>query len=267
VVAMLTSVRNPLVKSIRKLHQGKHRRLQQQFLLEGTHLIQEALQAGYPLEVSCYTPLWAERYPHLVENLQQATPRIEVVADEVLRAMATTMHPDGVIAIASQCPLTAPMNFSLALAIETLQDPGNLGSIIRTGVAAGVEGLWLSQDSVAPDHPKVLRASAGQWFHLPITVCNDLLETVTTWRDQDLQVVATDVDSSVDYWDIDFLQATVVLLGNEGAGLSQPLLDLATVKARIPMAPQVESLNVGVAAALLTYEAKRQRQMTFLSNG
>jgi TrmH family RNA methyltransferase len=255
---MLTSIKNPLVKSIRKLHQGKYRRLQQQFLLEGTHLVQEALQTGYPLEVGCYTSLWAKRYPDLAEQLQQVAPRTELVADEVLQALTTTVHPDGVVAVAPQRRSPSPEINHLALVLETVQDPGNLGTVIRTGVAAGVEGLWLSQDSVAPDHPKVLRASAGQWFRLPVTVCDDLIQTVTHWHNKGLQIVATCADGAVDYWSIDFSPPTVVLLGNEGAGLSEALLHLATVKARIPMAPQVESLNVGIAAALLAYEAKRQ---------
>lgn len=256
---MLTSIRNPLVKSIRKLHQSKHRRVQQQFLLEGTHLVQEALLAGYPLEVGCYTALWAERHPTLADQLQQAAPRTEVVAEEVLQALATTVHPDGVVVVAPQRPFTPPSITSLGLVVEALQDPGNLGSMIRTGVAAGADGLWLSQDSVAPDHPKVLRASAGQWFRLPIAVCDDLQCALAQWQAQGLQVVATCADGEVDYWAIDFLKPTVLLLGNEGAGLSPPLVNQATVRARIPMEGGVESLNVGVAAALLAYEAKRQR--------
>lgn len=260
---MLTSTQNPLVKSIRKLHQGKYRRLHQQFLLEGTHLVQAALQAGYPLEVVCYTVSWAERYADFFPQLQQTAPRTEVVTEEVLQALATTVHPDGVVAVAPQRPSTPPTTTTLGLMVETLQDPGNLGTIIRTGVAAGVEGLWLSQDSVAPDHPKVLRASAGQWFRLPTMVCHDLEQTLSQWQPPNIQIVAACADGDVDYWTIDFLKPTLILLGNEGAGLSQALVNKATVRAYIPMAEGVESLNVGVSAALLAFEARRQR--TFLS--
>jgi TrmH family RNA methyltransferase len=259
---MLTSVQNPLVKAIRKLHQGKGRRSQQQFLLEGTHLIQEALLAKYPIDVVCYTPAWAERYGDLVAALAQTAQRIEVVADNVIQALATTVHPDGVVAVAPQRPwhsnsATPP---TLGLLVETLQDPGNLGTIIRTAAAAGVDGLWLSADSVAPDHPKVLRASAGQWFRLPLWITEDPVQQMTTWQAAGVQLVATNAAATQRFWNVDLTQPTVFLLGNEGAGLSAPLQHYATTQVSIPMQADVESLNVAVAAALLMYEACRQRQ-------
>jgi TrmH family RNA methyltransferase len=257
---MLTSLQNPLVKSIRKLHQAKERRSQQQFLLEGTHLIQEALATDYPLAAACYTPEWEQRHPDLVHAMAQRTQRIELVSEAVLAAMSTTQHPDGVVAIAPQLSRPAnPAIQGIGLAVETLQDPGNLGTMIRTAVAAGVEGLWLSADSVAPDHPKVLRASAGQWFRLPMTVVENLEMLLTGWSEAGVQLVATSSHAPVDYWTVDFTQPTVIVLGNEGAGLSADLQRQATVQVRIPMEPAVESLNVGISAALLLYEARRQR--------
>ncbi len=258
---MLTSLQNPLVKSIRKLHQAKERRSQQQFLLEGTHLIQEALAADYPLAIACYTPEWEQRHPDLALALAQRADRIERVSEAVLAAIATTQHPDGVVAIAPQVPRPAnPAIQGIGLVVENLQDPGNLGTIIRTGVAAGVEGLWLSADSVAPDHPKVLRASAGQWFRLPMTVAEDLPGLLADWSRAGVQIVTTSSHGGVDYWAVDFTKPTVILLGNEGAGLSEILAQRATVRARIPMEPAVESLNVAISAALLLYEARRQRR-------
>ncbi len=257
---MLTSTKNPLVKLVRKLHQSKFRRAQGQFLLEGTHLIQEALAAQYPIEIACHTPGWAEQHPDLQGQLVSAAQRVEWVTDEVLRALATTVNPDGVIAVAPQQQRTPPEISTLGMAAEALQDPGNLGTIIRTGVAAGVEGIWLSPDAVAPDHPKVLRASAGQWFRMPTTVAADLVQRVRQWRQQGLQIIATSAGGEQDYWSIDFSLPSVILLGNEGAGLSEALLELADIKVNIPMAGGVESLNVAISAALLAYEAKRQRQ-------
>ncbi|PSN14440.1 rRNA methyltransferase, partial [filamentous cyanobacterium CCT1] len=148
----------------------------------------------------------------------------------------------------------------IGLAIETLQDPGNLGTIIRTAVAAEVEGLWLSADSVAPDHPKVLRASAGQWFRLPLAVVDDLDSLLLDWGQAGVQIVAASSHATVDYWSVDFTQPTMIVLGNEGAGLSESLRRQATLQIRIPMAGDVESLNVGISAALLLYEAQRQRR-------
>jgi RNA methyltransferase, TrmH family len=257
---MLTSLQNPLVKFFRKLHQAKGRRSQQQFLLEGTHLIQSALASDYPLEIVCYTAPWEQAHPSLALALEQRASRVEIVSEAVLTAMATTQHPDGVVAAAPQHLRSPnPTIEGLGLAVETLQDPGNLGTILRTAVAAGAEGLWLSADSVAPDHPKVLRASAGQWFQLPMAVVDDLTVPLAEWRRAGVQLVATSSHAEVDYWAVDFTRPTVIVLGNEGAGLSAALQHQATVQVRIPMAGAVESLNVAISAALLLYEARRQR--------
>ncbi len=258
---MLTSLQNPLVKQIRKLHRPQGRREQGLCLLEGTHLVQEACQSNYPLATVCCTPDWQADYPSLYDQLQSCADRLELVSPAVLGAIATTVQPDGVVATAArhqQLAISTPYP-SLGLAVETLQDPGNLGTLIRTAVATGVGAMWVSGDSVDLDHPKVLRASAGQWFRLPMAVSDDLLTQVHHCQQAGLQIVATLPTATLTYWQVDFRQPTLILLGNEGAGLSGELTDLADVQVRIPLQGGVESLNVGIAAALLLYEVQRQR--------
>jgi RNA methyltransferase, TrmH family len=255
---LLTSTQNPLVKQIRRLHNAKERQQEQLFLLEGTHLIQEACATSYPLHTLCATTDWQAAHP----DLWQTAPaeRRELVTDQVLAAMATTVSPDGVIAIAPRLRLRPPLlPGNLVLAIDRLQDPGNLGTIMRTAAAAGVDGLWVSDDSVALDHPKVLRASAGQWFRLAMATSNDLLTVVENYQQQGVQVVATGMTAATDYWQVDFTQPTLVLVGNEGGGLSPELISRADRVVRVPMQPGVESLNVSITAALILYEAKRQQ--------
>lgn len=145
------------------------------------------------------------------------------------------------------------------LALETIQDPGNLGTIIRTAAAAAASGLWLTADSVDLDNPKVLRASAGQWFRLPMAETSDLKAVVAQCQQQGMQVVATLPDANLTYWEIDWQKPSLILLGNEGAGLSADLVALADRQVKIPLNPGVESLNVAIAAALILYEAQRQR--------
>jgi TrmH family RNA methyltransferase len=182
------------------------------------------------------------------------------VSEAILAAIATTVTPDGVVAIAPrQLPRSPASTLSLGLMLETLQDPGNLGTIIRTAAAAGVEGLWLTADSVDVDHPKVLRASAGQWFRLPIGITAEPLAHIQACRASGMQIVATLPDASNRYWDVDLVVPTLFLLGNEGAGLSPSWVEQADVVVQIPLAAGVESLNVAIATALLVYEAQRQR--------
>ncbi|NEO98363.1 MAG: RNA methyltransferase [Symploca sp. SIO2E9] len=259
---MLTSTHNPLVKQIRKLHSAKGRHEQQQFLLEGTHLLEEACAIDYPLVTVCCTPQWLQGHQQLWLNATDRCQRAEIVSESVLKAMATTVQPAGVVATANRLSLyqSPSLPVSIGLALETLQDPGNLGTIIRTAAAVGADGLWLSADSVDFDNPKVLRASAGQWFRLPMTLSGNLLDLVCQSQNQGIQVVATLPQASLSYWEIDWRCPTLILLGNEAAGLSTELVLRADQQVKIPLMPGVESLNVAITAALMLYEAQRQRQ-------
>lgn len=260
---VLTSLKNPWIKEIRKLHQAKYRRSQQQFLLEGTHLLQEAIATQYPLLSACATPRWQERHPTVWEQIKICTERQETVTPEVMSAIATTASPEGIIAIAPQQQLWTPSTNQppqLGVALEALQDPGNLGTVIRTAAAAGSDGLWLNDSSVDLVHPKVLRASAGQWFRLPKQRISELRSNILTWKSMGCQVLATALEGTVPYWEIDFNPPTVLVFGNEGAGLSKEVLDVASQVISIPMVGAVESLNVGIAAAIILFEALRQRQ-------
>jgi RNA methyltransferase, TrmH family len=256
---VLTSLQNPLVKQIRKLHQTKERREQQLFLLEGTHLLEAALLADRPLVTLCHTIAWQTRYPLLWEQAQQLAERVELVSADVLRAIATTVEPDGVVATVQRTSTPAPAFTSLGLVLETVQDPGNLGTMIRTAAAAGADGLLLSADSVDFDHPKVLRSSAGQWFQLPMTATSDLYTDLSYYQQQGMQIVATRPTATLTYWEVDLQRPTLILMGNEGGGLSPELAAIADQQVTIPLHPGVESLNVAIAAALMLYEARRQR--------
>jgi RNA methyltransferase, TrmH family len=256
--AMLTSRQNSLIKQMRKLHRAKERHEQQLFLLEGTHLLAAACAVSAPLVTVCYTETWLAQHPDLGQSVRAIAHRTELVSPEVLRAIATTVEPDGIVATVSRIDPPRPHFQHLGLVLETIQDPGNLGTMIRTAAAAGAEGLLLSPDSVDLDHPKVLRASAGQWFQLPMAVSADLRADLLHYQALGLQIVATLPTANQSYWQVDFQRPTLVLLGNEGGGLSPALAALADCQVTIPISPGVESLNVAIAAALILYEAKRQ---------
>ena len=256
---MLTSLQNPLVKQFKKLHRAKERREQQLFLLEGTHLIEEAAAIDLSFVTVCYTETWQHQHPDLFEQVQPRSQRVELVSPEVIRAIATTIEPDGIVATVDRFH-TRPVEFSqFGLVLETIQDPGNLGTIIRTAAAAGVEGIWLSEDCADIENLKVLRASAGQWFRLPMSIRSDLSTDIAIAKSQGMQIIATVPTASRPYWEIDFSRSSLILIGNEGAGLSADLLKLADVQVTIPLAPGVESLNVAIATGLMLYEARRQR--------
>lgn len=260
---MITSLQNPLVKQMRKLHRAKERREQQLFLLEGTHLVEEACAANCLFVAVCYTPEWQQTHPQLWKTLTDRSQRVEAVSEAVLQAIATTVNPDGIVATVERFSVAPTLqSVTLGVALETLQDPGNLGTVIRTSAAAGADGLWLSADSVDLDHPKVLRASAGQWFRLPMAVSSNLKADIQHIKNQGVQVVATLPTATLTYWQVDLTCPTLIVLGNEGAGLSPELSVISDVAVKIPLASGVESLNVAIAAALILYEARRQREHT-----
>ena len=248
---------------MRRLHRSQERQRQNLLLLEGTNLLKAAEEVNYFLETVCCTPQWQKNHPQLWQEIRSLAQRIELVSPEVLNAIATTANPDGIVAVASRKTVKQPIvaTTKLGLAIEKLQDPGNLGTIIRTAVATGVDGLWLSKNSVGFDNPKVLRSSVGEWFKLPMAIETDLNKVVTEHQQQGIQIVATLPQATKTYWQIDFNRPTLILLGNEGAGLSEELIALAQEQVNIPLMSGVESLNVAISTALMLYEAKRQHQL------
>ena len=264
----LTSRRNPLVKQLRLLHESRGRREQGLLLLEGTHLLQEALRLGLQPQGVLATAPWLANHGDLVAALPPGC-RWRLVSGEVLEAIATTQHPDGVVASLLPPTPAAPGAASFVLALDGIQDPGNLGTLMRTALAAGVGALWLA-DGADPFQPKVLRASAGAALALPLLresrqeVAKRLqaataagLQLVVALRPETESVAVT--ASPIPYWQLDWTRPTVLLLGNEGAGVSAELQALASKCVTIPHSPAVESLNVAVAAAPLLLERLRQQ--------
>lgn len=257
---MLTSRQNPLVKKIRKLHNSKERHKQNLFLLEGKNLLTIANEINYPLHSLVSTPQWQAKNSRLWEELISQADKVETVSEEVMKVIATTVNPDGVLATANRDNLNrdTPKSIKLGLILEKIQDPGNLGTIIRTAVATGVDSLWLSHDSVDLDNPKVMRASAGEWFRLNMNVNDNLPEVIKLYQSQGVQIIATLPSAEKTFWQLDFSRPSLILLGNESKGLSSDLASLADQTVKIPLANGVESLNVAIASALLLYEFQRQ---------
>jgi TrmH family RNA methyltransferase len=243
----------------------KERREQGLFLVEGSHAIMEVIATAYPLSILCCTEKWIENHGDLyreVQDLQeQGIERLEIVSEEVIKAIATTQNPDGVIAAALMPSREVANIQQMGLVLETIQDPGNVGAIIRSAVAADIDGLLVSSDSVDLTNPKIIRATAGQWFRCAMQTSQDLAADIRQMQAKGIKAIATLANAEMTYWDYDFTQPTVILLGNEGNGLSEELITLADTAVSIPQSAHVESLNVAICASLLLYEAKRQRRL------
>ena len=245
---------------MRALHQAKGRREQGLILLEGTHLLQECGRLQLKLQLICATTAWSQRHPDLLQ-LAPCQP----VSPEVLAAMASTESPDGVVAL-----LAAPRDEielaeldlaprPLLLGLDRVQDPGNMGTILRTALAAGVDQVWLGAGA-DPWQPKVLRASAGASLQLEMRRYPNLEASLALALNSGLQVLAAVQQGGKPYWAVDWQLPSLLLLGNEGSGLAANLLEGVQL-VTIPHGNRVESLNVAVAAGLLLMERTRQKLM------
>ena len=255
----IQSVKNPRIIAAAKLKQSNERKKSGLFLIEGTHAIQEALATHWPIDSVFITEVWYQQHRDLFSVLSK-TANCFLVPNEVLSKVAHSETPDGVIAIGKDGGLiekATSKQLNLAIGLEQVQDPGNLGASIRSSVASGADGVFLGEGCVDPTSPKVLRASVGQWFRQP-----PRRVSLPTWL-KNCQSSGAKVygaaASGVCYWDLDFRGPTIFVLGNEGAGLSQETLGMVDGVVAVPMQPGVESLNVAMTATLLLYEARRQR--------
>ena len=256
---MITSRQHPIVKEFRDLARGSAELM----LLDGWHLLHEAASARVAVEkiAICGPPTKAEQV--IVDRLQRVGAQVVEVSGTVLNALSPVNSPTGVVASARMPSVTlasvlkpAP---ALVLAAAGLQDPGNAGAIIRSAAAAGATGVVLDELSADPWGWKALRASMGSAFRVPVVRSRALAALIDKWRGAGVKIVATVPRGGTSMYDVDFAPPTAILLGGEGAGLPADYADSADVRVSIPMHGAIESLNAAVAAAVLLYEAQRQR--------
>jgi TrmH family RNA methyltransferase len=232
-------------------------------LLDGWHLLGEAAAAQVVVEkVAICGPPTAKEL-RIVDHLRRNGARVVEVSGSVLNALSPVNSPTGVVAsaqiptVASAAVLTpAP---ALVLGAAGLQDPGNAGAIIRSAAAAGATGVVLDELSADPWGWKALRASMGSSFHVPVVRSRALAKLIEEWRAQGVRIVATVPRGGASMYEVDFRKPTAVLMGGEGPGLPDDLITSSDEQVSIPMHGPIESLNAAVAAALILYEARRQR--------
>ena len=234
-------------------------------LLDGWHLLGEAAAAKLAVEKIAICGPPTAREQDVVDQLRRSGAQIVDVSGTVLNALSPVNSPTGVVASARRPSVAGDAIFNpapaLVLAATGLQDPGNAGAIIRSAAAAGATGVVLDESSADPWGWKALRASMGSAFHLPVIRSRGIGSLVTEWRKAGLRVAATVPRGGTSMHNVDFTKATALLIGGEGPGLPEALVEAADVRVTIPMRAGIESLNAAVAAAVLLYEAQRQRNL------
>jgi RNA methyltransferase, TrmH family len=258
----VSSRRNPVVARFRELARGRDR--SDRVLLEGEHLIAEALASQVAIEIVAI----AER--RLTSSLGQLAERLSAagvdaihVPDVVMSALSPTKEPSGIVAIARLEPSavdevlgTSP---ALVVVLAGIQDAGNVGAIIRVADGCGATGIMATDGTADPFGWKALRGAMGSTFRLPIAIHQPLMPTIDDLKHRGVTIVATVPRGGTPLRHARLTGATAVVLGSEGAGLAQQAIDAADARITIPMRAPVESFNVAITAALILYEAGKQR--------
>lgn len=255
---MIESKNNQQIRNLLKLkRQAKERKKQKVFLVEGIRMFQEVPKERV---VKAYaTKSFYERHENLFDGVCY-----ELVDDKIFKEISDTVTPQGVLAMIRQQEwvlqdlLTLSENPCLLL-LENIQDPGNLGTMIRTGEGAGITGVIMSRDTVDIYNPKVIRSTMGSIYRVPFLYADDLKQVLEELKSHQIHSYAARLDGE-DVYQSDFKEGCAFMIGNEGNGLSDDLSAMAERYIKIPMCGQVESLNAAIAATVLMYETMRQRK-------
>ncbi|MBI3173370.1 MAG: RNA methyltransferase [Chloroflexi bacterium] len=255
---MITSAQNPKLKLVRSLlGRAKERREAGAFVAEGVRLVEEAVNSNWVFRFALYDTTLSERGLSLVKTLQSRGVECEEIAPELMKSLSETETPQGILAVLPFTDLPIPDSPTFLLIPDQIRDPGNLGTLIRSAAAAGVQAVLLPPETTDAFAPKVVRAGMGAHFRLPIRAMTwDAIEQVV--RLESLKVYVADMDG-VSCWETDLHGPLMLVVGSEAEGASESARKLATRKISIPMSGKVESLNAGVAGSVLMFEVMRQR--------
>ncbi|WP_321384756.1 RNA methyltransferase [uncultured Enterococcus sp.] len=250
----ITSSKNEWIKAIKKLHRKKQREEMGQYLLEGFHLVEEAINYSAAVEAILVTKRGLAEWQKWIE--QQETEKLTLVSDEVMKSLSDLPTPQGIMAVVNMTSIEAEEQLDLTgswLALDQVQDPGNVGTMIRTADAAGFSGVIMGEGAADIYSTKVLRAMQGSHFHLPI-IRGELLPFIQKFKAQGSAVYGTELnEAAVPYSTVSAQKNFLLIMGNEGNGVSEEVLAHTTENLYIPIKGKAESLNVAIAAGVLMF--------------
>lgn len=268
---MITSATNKKIKNVSALlSRTKERRKQKLYVVEGIKMFLEAPQDMLKelyIEETLFQSIKDQTADEdLIKKWNALSMEYEVVSTDVFRKMSDTQTPQGIMCI-MQMPdysfekmMREKTDTDLYLILEDIQDPGNLGTMLRAGEGAGISGLIMSRNTVDIFNPKTIRATMGSIYRIPFCYVEDLSESINAMKKQNIDVYAAHLQGKAAYDQFEYKQSVAFMIGNEGNGLKDETAKLATAYLKIPMLGKVESLNAAIAATLLMYETARQRR-------
>lgn len=253
---VIESKDNTLFKYTRKLKERKHRVKENKYIIEGFRLVQEAFKANCSID---YVVVNESGKDKLDDYLSEYMDNIKIyqMRNDLFSQLSSTENTQGVIAVSNINNSINDINGDFYLLCDKVQDPGNLGTIIRTAHAAGVNAIILTKGTVDIYNDKTIRSTMGSIFYTPIIYDNDL-SLLKKLKDEGFSLVATSLEESKNFFDEDLSGKVILSVGNEGNGISEEIFALADKKVKIPMPGGAESLNVGIATSIILFEKVRQ---------
>lgn len=283
----ITSGQNELIKEVKALKSRKFREEKGLFFIEGLKFVREALNENADIVRVFVSEQFAgsdrgkaflsqeiqenhlrtskrkqENRPHASEDRTHAS--IVLVPDRLFSELSDTQSPQGILAVLKS-KISSIHDLldagSLFIVLDSLQDPGNMGTIIRTADASGFAGIVVSEGSVDVYNPKVLRSTMGSVFRVPVAYCDNLEEVMRIFRSKGITIYAAHLSGRINCFEADLSENAAVIIGNESGGIRDALLPFVDILVKIPMVGNAESLNASVAAAIFMYESVRQRMV------
>ncbi|MBD7910094.1 TrmH family RNA methyltransferase [Clostridium cibarium] len=247
---------NTLYKETKKLKDRKGRNKISKYIIEGFRLIEEAFKAGVSVDYIFFSGEVEKLNEYLGKYINKT--KIYGLRDDLLRELCSTEKPQGIVAVVGMKKLDISFEGSFYLLCDKLQDPGNLGTIIRTAHAAGVDGVILTKGSVDVYNDKTIRSTMGSLFHIPIINDDENNSITKKLIDRGFSLVSTSLEGDKDFFKEDLTGKIIISVGNEGNGVSEEIYNLSDKKVKVPMPGGAESLNVAIATSVILYEKVRQ---------
>ena len=258
---VITSKDNEVIKNIRKLKEKKYREQEKKYIIEGIKLIEEAVEEKAKIDAivvceDCVKDGTIEQ--KLLYEI--AKYNCIYVSEKVFSAVTEVTNPQGILAVVEKetGEETIDYNQDVILVLDGIQDPGNLGTILRTVDSVGLNQIIISKETADAYNPKVVRSTMGAIFRIKIIIVEDLVKTLKEIKKHKFKIVATSLKTDKSIYDVDY-DKKVIVIGNEANGVSKEVLETSDIKAKIPMLGKTESLNASVATSVILYEYVRQK--------
>lgn len=259
---LIQSKDNSLIKEIKKLKNKRFRTLNSQFLVEGFRFVEEALISSFQVSQIFLNENCQDKWQNFnLDKLLQKSTKVYLVKEQVFKQLSETENPQGIVAVVDKMKLTNTKNQGIYVLVDKVQDPGNLGTIIRSAHAAGASGIIVTKGTVDVYNEKTLRSTMGSIFNIPV-IEDETLAFTKELKENNFKLIVSSLENSTSFYNIDMTQDLIIAIGNEGSGISEEIYSLGDIKVKIPMPGNAESLNAAVAASIMLFEAVRQKLTT-----